>query len=308
MKNYDVYLYGMIVRSNVFMLCNDFPKADSYNEIKEKYIFPGGETGMASTILASLGLSVKMDGNHMGHNTVDILKDYYNKIGVDISSLHFDPDYDGTEDHIIIDKNTRTIFGMFGAYFRDYYEKKIIRWNVPSENDIIGVKAAGIDPFFDKQSLLAAQYCRKHNVPFVTIDEKPDNEVCQLASIIIVSSEYIRDWLPDYYSDDGKINLLKKFAEKTNALVILTGGSGNIYYGRNGEVNISPAYKVETVSTLGAGDTFKAACVYGLSQGWGDEKMVKFASSCAAVACTKFPLAFNPPKLDEVINFMESKK
>ena len=305
MKQYDIYLYGMVCKSTAFLLFDKFPEANSYNELKEKYSFPGGETGMASTILSSLGLTVKMDGNHMGYNTADFIKKYYDKIGVDISSMYCDPDYEGIEDHIIIGKDTRAIFGMFGAYFKDYFEKNIIRWNTPLEEDIIGVKAAGIDPFFDKESLMAAQYCFKHNVPFVTIDEKPNNGVCNLASIIAVSSEYIRDWMPEYYSNEGKVNLIKKFAETSKALVILTDGSDDMFYGRNGEVKTMQVKKVETVSTLGAGDTFKAGCVYGLSQGWDDEKIIGFASSCAAVACTKFPLAFNPPKLDEVIGLME---
>jgi hypothetical protein len=67
MKKYDIYLYGMVVKSNAFLLLNKFPEANSYNELKGKYTFPGGETGMASTILANLGLTVKMDGNHMGY-------------------------------------------------------------------------------------------------------------------------------------------------------------------------------------------------------------------------------------------------
>lgn len=303
-KEFDAYLYGLIVRTNAFLLCNNFPEADTYNELREKHIFPGGETGTAATILASLGLSVKIDGNHGGYNTADTLKNYYNKIGVDISAIYFDPNYEGLEDYIIIDKNTRTIFGMFETYFRDCYEKNIIRWNTPSEKDIIKAKVAGIDTYFGEQSLIAAKYCSKHNVPFVTIDTKPNNDICNLASIIVVSSEYIKDKLPNYYSDNGKANLIKEFAKETNALIILTGGNGNIFFGRNGEVNVFPAYKVETISTLGAGDTFKASCIYGLLQSWEDTQIVKFAAGCAAIACTRFPLIFNSPKVDEVNNFI----
>ena len=65
MKKFDIYLYGMILRTNSFLLCGKFPQADTYNEIKEKYFLPGGETGTAATILASLGCRIKMDGNHI---------------------------------------------------------------------------------------------------------------------------------------------------------------------------------------------------------------------------------------------------
>ena len=50
---------------------------------------------------------------------------------------------------------------------------------------------------------------------------------------------------------------------------------------------------------LGAGDTFKAGCVYGLLHGMSDEELVRFASACSAVAISRFPLPLHPPKLEE---------
>ena len=57
---------------------------------------------------------------------------------------------------------------------------------------------------------------------------------------------------------------------------------------------------VEVKSTLGAGDTFKAGCVYAPLHGMNDEETVRFASACSAVAISRFPLPRNPPKLSEV--------
>ena len=53
-------------------------------------------------------------------------------------------------------------------------------------------------------------------------------------------------------------------------------------------------------STLGAGDTFKARCVYGLLHGMDDESLVRFAGACSAVAISRFPLPLYPPKSEEV--------
>jgi hypothetical protein len=38
-----------------------------------------------------------------------------------------------------------------------------------------------------------------------------------------------------------------------------------------------------------------------------DEETVSFASACAAVACTRFPLPLNPPKLDDIIQLQKSR-
>lgn len=310
MKNHDIYLYGVIMQTNGFLLKHDFPKADSTCEIKEQYLLPGGETGMAAIVLNALGCKVKMDGNHLGTRTKDMLQDFYGKTDIDISALHYAPDHDGMEDYVMIAGNSRTIFSTFAPYY-DLWEKGILRWNTPAEADICGAKVAAIDPWYDKQSLIAAEYCHKNSVPYVTIDDKPENEIAKHASIIVTSGEYIRSHISEFHTPDnekdGKIALLKKYAEHTNSLVIITGGGGTIYYGRGGVVKEFNTYRVEVVSTLCAGDVFKAGCVYSLLHEYDDDKTVQFASALAAVACTKFPLALNPPKLDEVANLMESQ-
>lgn len=72
-------------------------------------------------------------------------------------------------------------------------------------------------------------------------------------------------------------------------------------YGRKGEaIHRMKPFPAIVKSTLGAGDTFKAGCVYGLLHGMNDEDLVRFASACAAVAISRFPLPLYPPRLDEV--------
>lgn len=55
MNTYDVYLHGMILKTNSFLLKDKYPIADTYGEIREKYELPGGETGTCATVLSSLG-------------------------------------------------------------------------------------------------------------------------------------------------------------------------------------------------------------------------------------------------------------
>ena len=64
-------------------------------------------------------------------------------------------------------------------------------------------------------------------------------------------------------------------------------------------------FQVEVRSTLGAGDTFKAGCVYGLLHGMGDTELVRFASACSAIAISRFPLPLYPPRLEEVQKLLE---
>lgn len=120
MSKYDVYLYGMTLVTTMHLLTKEFPKADSYSEIKESYVLPGGETGSCAVVLASLGCKVKVDGNFQGKKTMPILDEYLvGKYGVDLSRAYNDPDFNGVQDMVIIGGTTRNCFGTFGAYFND---------------------------------------------------------------------------------------------------------------------------------------------------------------------------------------------
>ncbi|MDE5992066.1 MAG: carbohydrate kinase family protein, partial [Oscillospiraceae bacterium] len=59
-----IYLYGMVMSTESFVLDGDFPQADGYGEIKERHSGIGGETGTAAAVLASLGCKVKVGGTH----------------------------------------------------------------------------------------------------------------------------------------------------------------------------------------------------------------------------------------------------
>ena len=53
--------------------------------------------------------------------------------------------------------------------------------------------------------------------------------------------------------------------QETEGLTILTQGGGDMLYGRRGEeIHRMQPFDITVRSTLGAGDTFKAGCVYAL--------------------------------------------
>lgn len=294
MDQVDVYLYGMILATNSFLLKNDFPVVDTYGEISVKYKLPGGETGTSATILDSLGCSIKVDGNYMGNQVFPLIKEFYANKRVDLTSLTYEEDYNGLEDFVIIDKNTRTVFGMFEAFFED----SVKRWNMPKREDIEAAKVVGLDPFFGEASKKAAIICHELGKKYVTIDCHYESLLHNYADVTVISNEYLGS---SEVKNDDKEELFKEYVNHTEGLVIFTKGAKEVSYGRKGqEIKKFTPYQVDTVSTLGAGDTFKAGCVYGLYRGMGDDELVQFASACAGLACTKFPLPLNPPTLEEV--------
>lgn len=289
----DIYLYGMTLITTSYLLHGEYPEADSYGEIAASYHLIGGETGCGAVVLSSLGCSVKLDGNHLGTTTYPGISKYFSDAKVDFSSMTYDEGYEGLQDMVLIGGHTRTCFGRFGSYFNAPVKK----WNVPKKEDIATCKAAGIDPFFGEESILAARYCSELGKPYVTIDCKYDSELHQKCAVNVVSNEFIRS----NYPNEDISALFEKYTSQTNGLVIFTFGAKPLLYGRRGQtVGSFTPYSVQVVSTLGAGDTFRAGVVYGVWKGLDDTALVSFASATAGVACTSFPIALNPPTLEKI--------
>ncbi len=288
-----VYLFGQILGTHSFLLKDGFLQPDEYAEIGAQYFLPGGETGTAATVLASLGADVKMDGTWIGTEVAPMLKEFYAGKSVDLSSVKFWEEDKGVMDYVVIAGLVRSPMGRFQTLFSSGKRW----WNVPREEDIAEAKAAAIDPFFGDDSLLAADLCVKHNVPYVTIDSPHTSKLHQQAAINVVSKECTSE----HYKGMPAEEIMEKLKETSAGLTIITQGGGEMLYARKGEpTRTMKPFDVEVKSTLGAGDTFKAGCVYALLKGFNDEETVRFASACSAIAISRFPLPLNPPTLSEV--------
>ena len=288
----EAYLFGQVLGTHSFLLKDGFLQPDEYSEIGEQYFLPGGETGTAATVLDSLGVPVRMDGTWIGTEVAPMLKAFYADKQVDLSSLRFTEDA-GVMDYVVIAGLVRSPMGRFQTLFASGERW----WNVPKEEDIRECRAAAVDPFFREESQLAAELCRRHGVPFVTIDSPHDSPLHRMAAVNVVS----RECTSAHYADMAPEAVMELMQRETEGLTILTQGGGDMLYGRKGEpVRRMKPFPVTVRSTLGAGDTFKAGCVYALLKGMTDDETVRFASACSAIAISRFPLPLNPPRLEEV--------
>ena len=293
--NCEVYMHGQVLGTHSFLLKGEFLQPDEYSEIKAKYFLPGGETGTAATVLASLGVNVKIDGTHIGTEVAPLLKNFYKDKTVDLSSLYFDPDYEGLMDYVVISGLVRSPMGVFGSLYEKGAKK---RWSMPKEEDIANCNVGAIDPFFLEETQAAAELFVKHKKPFVTIDCRHDSYIHQHCAVNVVSKECTGC---EQYKDKSIEEIYQSLTDTTDGLVIITRGEKEMLYGRKGQpMKKMKPFSVEVKSTLGAGDTFKAGCVYGLLNNMSDDELVRFASACSAIAISRFPLPLNPPTLEEV--------
>ena len=94
---------------------------------------------------------------------------------------------------------------------------------------------------------------------------------------------------------------LATFGIKT--IITTLGSKGSlIYYGNEEKFEEVPAYKVQAIDTVGAGDCFNGCLASALCNGMSLSKAVQFATAAASIAVTRKGAQESMPYLDEINN------
>ena len=114
---------------------------------------------------------------------------------------------------------------------------------------------------------------------------------------LIFSSEPLQETAG--VADDGAA--LRKIARLTSSFLAGTRGPrGTIWLDEQGQLQETPAVPVHTVDTLGAGDVFHGAFALAITENQDLRQALRFASTAAALKCTRFGGAFAAPQRAEV--------
>jgi sugar/nucleoside kinase (ribokinase family) len=120
------------------------------------------------------------------------------------------------------------------------------------------------------------------------------------SSHLIFSSEALQATVG--IADD--VEALKRIALLTSSFVAATKGpQGTTWLDRDGPRH-TPAFPVQTVDTLGAGDIFHGAFALAITERRELPDALRFASAAAALKCTRFGGAFASPQRAEVERFL----
>lgn len=294
--NHDVYAYGVIASSTLYLLEGTFPVRSGYAEIDKIFNHVGGEAANSALVLSRLGLSVKLDGNWINPDEdAEFLRSVFNRHSVDISRISFQK-CQGPKEMLVVDKNSRTIFGTYGQLA---IEKS---WNFPKEIDIQNAEIICLDPFFGEASLHVAHYAQRLNKPIVTIDCTFDDPIFLAAQVAIISEEFLKQTYPE----QPVASIIRAYKENSSGIVIFTFGHQEIIYGAQGEeTRTFIPFEITPIDTTGAGDSFRAGIIYGLLKSWQIEKMIEFASALAAIVCQTIPGVLSSPSYDQVLSFIK---
>jgi 5-dehydro-2-deoxygluconokinase len=99
---------------------------------------------------------------------------------------------------------------------------------------------------------------------------------------------------------------IARIPSKAAKLLILTRGEkGNRAYLPEGKIVDIPAFRVEVLKTLGAGDGNLAGIVFGLLNGWEIRKAMRLGAAIGAIVVTKHSCSDAMPRYEAVMDFIE---
>jgi sulfofructose kinase len=144
---------------------------------------------------------------------------------------------------------------------------------------------------------------RRRGISVVLDADRPTVEsdpLFTIATHVVFSSECLRETTGCADLGDG----LQRIAPRTKAFLAVSNGPGDVLYLQDGAVRRVPAFVIEAIDTLAAGDVFHAGIALALAEGRDEIAAIRFGSAAAALKCTRFGGSAGAPRRSEVEAFL----
>ena len=156
-----------------------------------------------------------------------------------------------------------------------------------ADSDVPAFDAALADTRWPEGARVLMEEARRRGVPGVIDGEAPIDEAAaalDVASHIAFSMQGLEDFAPG----DDIDTALRKAARETGARVCVTDGENGVFWLDGDAVRHVPAFKVEVVDTLGAGDVWHGAFALMLGKGAAETDAMRYANAVSAMKCMQF--------------------
>ncbi len=168
------------------------------------------------------------------------------------------------------------------------------------------VDAVLVDNRFSEFVTAICRAATKRRIPIVIDLDAPTkvrDPLLALGTHVIASAEALRATtrLEDHAA------ALQMLGKQLSGFVAVTDGPQGVYWLEGGGMQQIPAFPVEAIDTLGAGDAFHGAFAVALAEGRDLTDCLRFASATAALKCTRFGGASGSPKRARVEDFLEQQ-
>ncbi|BDG47525.1 5-dehydro-2-deoxygluconokinase [Parageobacillus sp. KH3-4] len=169
---------------------------------------------------------------------------------------------------------------------------------------------------------LALQYAKRHGVVvFFDLDYRPYtwksheetaiyyNLAAEKCDVIIGTREEfnIMERFESIKNNDER-TAKQWFNYQAKIVVIKHGKEGSTAYTKEGEKFVGTIFPAKIIKTFGAGDSYAAAFIYGLMQGWDIPKAMEYGAAAASIVISSHSSSDAMPTLQQIEEFIQKYK
>lgn len=275
-----VLVAGVAVVDFVFQVEEMPRRAEKYRALDARIVGGGGAANAAVTV-ARLGGTALL-ASRLGDDSIAdmIVADLYRE-GVDCSLVKRFAGKRSSFSSVFVDRQgERQIVN-----YRDMGISFDADWLTPILPD--DFDAALADTRWPQGGPALLHAARARGKPAVVDAEAPIGE----AMATLKSGTHIafsRQGLRDFAGHDDVRAGLRQAAETTGAWVCATDGPADVEFFAEGAFGSVPAFAVDVVDTLAAGDVWHGALALFLAEGLAEPDAIRLANAVAAIKCTRF--------------------
>lgn len=263
------------------ILLDSFPVENTKNRIEHRIECGGGPAATAAYLLGKWNIEtyfMGIVGNDIyGHR----IKDEFKSVNVNTNYLEISDEHTTTSSFIIANTSigSRTIFTYRPS------DMKMHDIDIDFIPDIILVD--GQEPELSRKMIL--KYPNAISVIDAGRDKEEVIELAKIVDYLVCSKDFAQSLSKvkiDYNDFSTEVEAYTKLEKIFHKNIIVTLEQNGCLY-RDGDIKIMPSMKVTPIDSTGAGDIFHGAFVYGLSQNYELEKLLKFSNLAGAISVTR---------------------
>ncbi len=296
----SILVAGVAVIDFVFRL-DTLPRQAEKYRARDATMTGGGGAANATVAIARLGgkalLAARLGDDAVGQLIIDDL----GREGVDCSlTRRFAGRRSSFSSVFVTDAGERQIVN-----FRDILPDDSAAW---IEHDMsTEIRAALADTRWPGGALAAMQTARNRAVPGILDAEAPVHEseaALKIASHVAFSAQGLADFTGESDLTVG----LRSAAATLPGWVGVTDGEHGAYWIENGRIEHEPAYEIEAIDTLAAGDIWHGAFALRLGEAESEREAIRYANAVAAIKCTRFGGRAGAPTRTEADAFIAAQR
>jgi sulfofructose kinase len=275
---------GIAVLDHVYRM-ERFPTPGSKTRAREFLIVGGGCAANAAVAIARLGGRARLAaplGGPAGYDAAgDAIIAGLEREGVDASGVARTSGVISPTSAIIIDASGERLIV-------NQRDEKLSAVRAADPDKLVADTAAVLaDNRFAEFVLPIAKAARQRGIPVVIDGDRPtraSDALLSTATHVIFAADGLRATA----EVDDLEEALHRIAQHTRAFLAVTDGERGAIWLEGATLRRQPAFPVDAIDTLAAGDVFHGAFALALVEGASEAAALRFAAATAALKCTRF--------------------